>query len=65
MGCDRCEKLKRVILDLLQGGAHEGPCTNEDDMYDSCDLHVAASKRRDEAARAALADVGHGIKEIS
>lgn len=40
-----------MIRELLLGGAHEGPCTNEDDPYDSCDLHVAASDRRDKAAR--------------
>ncbi len=41
-----------VINDLLKGGAHDGPCENEDDPYDSCSIHLEASKRRKEAANA-------------
>lgn len=40
-----------VIAELLLEGTHDGPCTNEDDPYDSCDLHVEASRKRREAAR--------------
>jgi len=40
-----------VIEELLKGGEHEGPCTNVDDPFDSCELHVEASRAREDRAR--------------
>lgn len=39
----------RSIIDVIEQARdpHPGqPCTNEDDPYDSCELHVAAAERR-------------------
>jgi len=44
-----------IIKDLRRGGQHEGACDNEDaGGYDSCSLHVEASKERDRRADAFL-----------
>lgn len=40
-----------LLRELLKAGAHEGPCTNDDDPYDSCSLHVEAAAKRAQAAR--------------
>lgn len=46
-----------IIRDLLKGGEHDGPCDNEGmEQDDSCSLHVAAGKRRDDLARAFLSE---------
>lgn len=42
------------IEEMLKGGAHVGPCTNDDDPHDSCETHVATSKARDADAKAFL-----------
>lgn len=41
-------ELENVVRDLLQGGQHDGPCTNEPD--EACELHLGAAKHRRDAA---------------
>lgn len=46
------ERLRAALGEMLRGGQHDGPCTNEGDPYDSCDLHGEAAERRRAQARA-------------
>jgi hypothetical protein len=45
------EELRRAIRELLKGGDHEGPCTNEGfEMEDACELHLRAAQERHDKA---------------
>jgi hypothetical protein len=51
----RLSQAVEALRELLQGGEHAGPCVDPENMWDSCELHVAAADRRRFVARAALA----------
>ena len=53
--------MEEVINNLLHcakqmvlGGAHEGPCDNENDPWGPCDIHLAVSDERRDALKAAI-----------
>lgn len=48
--------LANAVRELLKGGEHEGPCTNEDDFEGNraCDLHIETCKRREKEAEELL-----------
>ncbi len=51
----RCDRLRAALVDMLRGGQHEGPCTNEENPWDdACELHLAVARERSEFARALL-----------
>lgn len=45
------ERLTETIAELLKGGAHDGPCDNEDFPDEVCEKHWETSERRQAAAR--------------
>ena len=47
-------ELRIAAEDLLRGGAHDGPCDNEDATDDVCDLHLETANVRKARLRAAL-----------
>ena len=51
-------ELRGLLIDLTRGGEHDGPCTNADDPYDSCELHLEAHKTRQARVLAYLQSVG-------
>jgi hypothetical protein len=50
----RTERTEEALRELLKGGAHDGPCDNEDFPDDGCEKHGEASERRKEAAKELL-----------
>jgi hypothetical protein len=48
------ERLISAAREMLLVGSHDGPCTNEDEPEDVCELHWDTSKRRRAELRAAL-----------
>lgn len=50
------EVARLVLSELERGGSHDGACTNEDDPYASCELHVAAATARRDYWRKRTAD---------
>jgi hypothetical protein len=60
-GEDRMAKMEAVVTaarEALRQGEHEGSCTNVDEdgeyLWDTCDLHLTAARRRETALIAAL-----------
>jgi hypothetical protein len=56
--CPAGEPVQRLVAaarQMLQGGAHDGPCTNEDEPDEACDLHIEAYNARLAALVMALA----------
>jgi hypothetical protein len=58
---DRMAKMDAVVTaarEALRHGEHEGSCTNVDEdgeyLWDTCDLHLTAARRRETALIAAL-----------
>lgn len=47
-------ELHDAAAESLLGGAHEGPCDNDDMPDEACQAHVAAAKARDERLAAAV-----------
>ena len=52
------EELAEALREVLKGGAHDSPCTNDTDPRESCELHVAAADARKDAARRLLDRLG-------